>query len=147
MSVGMSVKIFASVYIFLSLFAVSAYAQDNMAKIKSVEDSLLVTADSMYYAFIPEERNIYNEKFVKQLLRALKYTGSYSYSFERLGNKINIITPDDKSFRIFNWAIAPTEVTRRYYGAVQMPGDQLKLFPLIDYTTEAGKGAEDSILR
>jgi hypothetical protein len=131
--------------IFIAAFT-SVSAQDNDRQIKAVEDSLLVTADSMYNAFLPEMRSIHNEKFVKQLVRALKIPGSYNYKFERLGSKINIIYPEDKAFRIFNWSIASSDVTLRYYGALQMPGTQLKLYPLVDYTAEMGKGAEDSIL-
>ena len=128
------------------LFFSGAVEAQSTAEIKAVEDSLLVTADSMYNAFIPDERPGYTQQFVKQLIRALKYPGSYDYPFERLATKINIIYPDDKKFRIFNWSISPNDVTLRYYGAIQMPGEKLKLYPLIDYTSQLGKGAEDSVL-
>lgn len=138
-------KTFASlIFIFLAGFG-KAHAQD-FSEIKAIEDSLVVTADSMYTGFIPEMRVIYTEQFVKQLIRALKKPNSYSYDFPKLKEKINITAPDDKSFRIFNWAIAPTDVTRRYYGAIQMPGEQLKLFPLMDFSDNMKKGAEDSVL-
>ncbi|MBW7913494.1 MAG: hypothetical protein H3C54_07320 [Taibaiella sp.] len=111
-----------------------------------MEDSLLVTADSMYHAFIPDFRIEYTERFVKQLVQALKQPNSWDYDFPKLKEVINITYPDDKSFRIFNWVIAPTDVTRRYYGAVQLPSEKLKLFPLIDYSSEIKKCAEDTIL-
>ncbi len=141
---------FCRTFVLLITILITAFfkvsAQDNVKLIKTAEDSLLATADSMYGAFLPEMRTIYNEKFVKQLVRALKVSGSFSYSFEKLGAKVNILYPDDKSFRIFNWSIASSDVTIRYYGAIQMPSEQLKLYPLVDYVTELGKGAEDSIL-
>lgn len=124
-----------------------ASAQDLKQQLELIEDSLVNTADSMYSAFIPDDRSVYNEQFVKQLVRALRIKGSYDYPFTKLAEKINILASDDKAFRMFNWAIAPTDVTRRYYGAIQMPGDELRLFPLVDYTGELGKGAEDSVLR
>lgn len=137
-----SIAFFAS----LLFFAAPVFAQDNIVSIKAIEDSMLVNADSMYKAFLPEERSLYNEKFVKQLIRALKVPGSYSYPFDKLKDKINILSPDDKAFRIFNWSIAVSDVNVRYYGAIQMAGEQLKLYPLIDCSAELGKGAEDSIL-
>ncbi|HEY1031424.1 MAG TPA: hypothetical protein VGD89_06610 [Flavipsychrobacter sp.] len=123
------------------------FAQDNMRQIKAIEDSLMITADSMANAFLPEIRQIHTELFVKQLVRALKIAGSYNYRFDSLATRINIIAPDDNSFRMFNWSVANTEVTRRYYGAIQMAGEQLKLYPLVDYTAQLGKGAEDSVLQ
>jgi hypothetical protein len=140
-------KLLVAIALFLSIVSHKAYAQDLQQQLELIEDSLLVTADSMYNAYIPDERPIYNEHFVKQLVRALKIRGSYNYAFEKLGQKINILPSPDNSFRIFNWLIAPTEVTRRYYGAIQMEGYDLKLYPLIDYTEKLGKGAEDSVLR
>ena len=100
----------------------SANAQNT--ELKAMEDTLVVTADSMYNAFIEDQRIEYNEKFVKQLVRALKIKGSYSYPFNELQKKINIISPEDNKFRIFNWSIAPTDITRRYYGAIQMNSEE-----------------------
>lgn len=131
--------------------AIVATAQNNNTSaarsgIQQIEDSLIVTADSMYVATMPEERLAQSEQFARQLVRALKMPQSWSYPFEKLGQKINILYPDDKAFRIFNWAIAPNENIRRYYGAIQLPGDQLKLYGLVDYSNELGKGAADSVL-
>ncbi len=122
-----------------------ADAQD-FKNIAAIEDSLLVTADSMYNAFIPDMRTVHTEQFVRQLVRALKEPNSYSYPFTKLQEKINIIYPDDKSFRLFNWSVMPTEITTLYFGAIQMPGEQLKLYPLRDISDQIKKGAEDTIL-
>jgi len=111
-----------------------------------VEDSLIALSDSMFTAFIPDTRVDYCQKFAKMLVRALKTPNSYEYGFDSLGKKINIIKPDDNAFRIFNWPILPDGIRPRYYGAVQMAGSGLKLYPLFDRTTDLGKGVEDSIL-
>lgn len=133
--------------LFVALFSgKTVYAQDETSKISQMEDSLLITADSMYHAFIPDFRIEYTERFVKQLVQTLKQPNSWSYDFPKLKEIINITYPDDKSFRIFNWVIAPTDVTRRYYGAIQLPSEKLKLFPLIDYSSEIKKCAEDTVL-
>lgn len=133
-----------------SLVASPSCAQSetsSKALLASMEDSLMVTADSMYYAPLPDERMAHSEQFARQLVRALKITDSWSFPFEKLAGKINILYPDNKEFRIFNWAIAPTETTRRYYGAIQLPGTKLKLYGLVDYSNELGKGAADSVLK
>ena len=129
------------------LLATKSNAQiDASMSIKQMEDSLVVTADSMYSAFLPDTRIGYSERFARQLVRALKTPDSWNYSFPALSKKINILYPDDKSFRIFNWEIAPMEESRRYYGAIQLPSKQLKLYGLVDHSAQLGKGAEDSIL-
>lgn len=110
------------------------------------EDSLILTADSMYSAGLPEMRQDFALVFIRQLKGALSLPGSYSYGFDSLARVINILPAPDGAFRIFNWATAPTEITRRYYGAIQLPGESLKLYGLVDYSTEIGKAAEDTIL-
>lgn len=142
-------KIFAPLLLVILLgINVESLAQDgdDFTEIRQIEDSMLFTADSMYHAFIPDERAIYTERFVKQLVQALKEPDSWSYTFPKLKEQINIIYPEDKSFRIFNWGIAPTEHTRRYYGAIQLPGEELKLFPLIDYSSKIKDCIEDTVL-
>ncbi|MES2702286.1 MAG: hypothetical protein V4649_06585 [Bacteroidota bacterium] len=118
----------------------------NLEKLQIMEDSLLRTADSMFNAFLPDAHLTYSERFARQLVRTLKIPNSYLYPFDTLGKLVNIIEADDKAFRVFNWAIAPTPATKRYYGAIQMAGEQLKLYGLLDYTEQMGKGAEDSVL-
>lgn len=117
----------------------------DLEKFRKMEDSLVVTADSMFQALIPDTRVIYSERFAKQLVRTLKIPNSYSYQFDTLQKVINIIYSDDKTFRIFNWGIEPTKLTKRYYGAIQLQQPQLKLIGLNDYSEQVDKGLEDSI--
>ena len=37
-------------------------------------------------------------------------------------------------------------MSKRYYGAIQMPSETLKLFPLVDYSAEAAKVESDTVL-
>lgn len=127
-------------------FAQGSLSKESAGALGVMEDALLVIADSMYTATFPEQRVVHSEQFARGLVRALKTENSWEYPFEKLAKKINIIYPEDKAFRIFNWAIAPTDVTRRYYGAIQLPVAQLKLYGLVDHTTEIGKGLQDSVL-
>ena len=143
-------KICALLVVVLVTINVPASAQGNLSKentasISAVEDSLLVMADSMYNAIFPDQRVGISERFARQLVRALKVNSSWNYPFEKLGKKINIIYPEDKAFRIFNWAVAPTDISLRYYGCIQMQAEQLKLYGLVDYSAEVTKGAADSV--
>lgn len=140
-------KFFIAVCFCTFVTNVTTSAHEGIEKIKMVEDSLLLTADSMYNAFLPDDRPMYTQRFVKQLLNALKEPNSWAYDFPKLQEEINIIYPEDKSFRIFNWVIAPDMNTRRYYGAIQLPGEELKLFPLIDMSLGINKCEQDTVLR
>ena len=99
----------------------------DMDKFHIMEDSMVIASDSMYDSFIPDDHIMYSERFARQLVRALKIPNSYLYPFDKLKDKINIIYADDNGFRIFNWAVVPTLRTKHYYGAIQMPGEKLKL--------------------
>src|ERR1044072_4772978 len=75
----------------------------DMKALKIMEDSLNVTADSMYGAFLPDTRVAFSERFARQLVKALKVHNSWIYDFPKISKRINILYPDDKAFRIFNW--------------------------------------------
>lgn len=130
---------------FFTTHANGLSAQD-FKRMKMAEDSLIIVADSMFNAYIPEYRSNYCNQFVKQLIRILKTPNSFQYPFDSLSKTVNIIYPEDKNFRIINWVVAVTDVSLRYYGAIQLPSEELKLYGLNDYTSEIGKGIEDSIL-
>jgi hypothetical protein len=148
-------KFFASIAcISILLLSGRALAQDSkiapadMNQLNVMEDSMVLAVDSMYNAFIPDTHTAYCERFVKELVRALKLPNSYYYPFDKLKEKINIMYADDNGFRLFNWSISilPSTITSRYYGAIQLPGAQLKLYPLLDHSSELTAGVEDSIL-
>jgi hypothetical protein len=122
-----------------------AITPQDLERFKKMEDSLVVAADSMYEAFIPDTRIMYSERFARQLVRTLKIPNSYLYKFDTLQKLINIIYADDNAFRIFNWAVEPGNIPKRYYGAIQLPQPQLKLIGLNDCSAQVEKGLEDSI--
>lgn len=138
---------------FCAICFVNVNAQDETSDLSGkkllvqMEDSLIATADSMYNAYMPEDRVVHTERFIKQLIRALKVPNSYSYPFSNLDTVVNVLYPEGKEFRIFNWITQPTEIGFRYYGAIQMNDEELKLYPLFDYSGDLKNGGEDSILR
>ncbi len=121
-------------------------APPDIEKMRIMEDSMLITIDSIYNAYLPESHVGYSERLIKQLVKALRCDNSYIYPFSKIADKISIIYSDDSAFRIFNWMIDYNSINKRYYGAVQLPSQKLKLFGLSDYSAKLEKGAEDSIL-
>lgn len=139
------VSVLSCLCLFAGRVAAQQPSSEGISQLQKMEDSLMVVADSMYTAYLPDERPVYCEKFVKQLVRALKTDGSYGYDFPKLQKKINIIAPNDNAFRIFNWLVIGADNHVRYYGAIQMPEEHLKLYPLIDHSEEIA-GLADSVL-
>ena len=142
--------IFLGAFVLLFLAGKTMHAQEitphDMEKLQIMEDSMVTTVDSMYTAFMPDSHIGYSERLIRQLIKALRIPNSYLYPFDKLKDQINIIYADDRSFRIFNWGVDIAEIYKRYYGAVQLPNEQLKLYGLSDYSEKLGKGAEDSVL-
>ena len=118
-------------------------AQDMLPK---MEDSLVNLADSIYRTPVPEMRIDVNIRFGKMLVRALEQPNSYNYPFEQLAKKIRIIYPEDKSFRIFKWVVPYSDFGRRYYAAIQQPGEKLVLSPLKDVSEKHVKDGQDVAL-
>lgn len=133
-------------FIFLLGWAKTGYTQSSTEVLARLEENLVGFADSMHHAIDPTERDGFNEKFIRGLVQALRQPNSFDYPFEKLTEYINILYPEDRSFRIFNWALAPTPVTRRYYGAIQMAGEELELHPLVDYSNQMKGEIETKIL-
>jgi hypothetical protein len=121
-------------------------SKEEMTRLSGLEDSLVVLADSMSNALLPDDRIDYCVAFTHHLKTVLETPGSFNYPFKKLETKIHILTPEDKSFRIFNWMIAPAESLRRYFGAVQMNSEEPKFYPLKDYRDKMDKGVETATL-
>jgi len=87
-----------------------------------------------------------SQAFIPQLIKALKTPNSFYYPFDSLKN-VSILKPADNSFRIFTWTV-PLLVssTYRYYGAIQMNSEELKLVGLEDKSASAGN-AESKVLK
>jgi hypothetical protein len=131
-------RIFLSFSVLLCVWG-NAIAQktpspEDLKTLAALEDSMAVFADSIHKAIFPDEKSSYNVKFVKLLKTALAINGSYSYPFEKIKDKIHILSPEDNRFRIFNWVLVADDFRRRYYGAIQMNTEDgsLQLYPLTD---------------
>ncbi len=124
----------------------SSLSKEDMAFLSRVEDTLIRLADSMLQTAIPDDRIDYCVRFAEQLKVAMEHPDSYSYPFKDLSEKIHIISPPDNRFRIFNWMIAPTNYIRRYYGVIQMAGNDGAYYPLKDLSSILENKAGTEIL-
>jgi hypothetical protein len=96
-----------------------------------LEDTLGVLSFSMQNDTTEQDRMLACHQMIRVLKTALKTQNSFSYPFQRL-KAISILAPPDSTFRIFTWQLFVNDSTYRYYGAIQMAGKELKLYPLID---------------
>lgn len=99
--------------------------------INNYEDTLGYLSYLIVNDSLEESRFRAVNKFIPTLVKALKVKNSFDYPFERL-KSISIQYPADSTFRIFTWQLYVNENDYRYFGAIQMNSEELKLFPLID---------------
>jgi len=71
--------------------------------------------------------------FIPKFVSILKEKNSFEYPFDSLAGIFKVVAPDN-SFRIFTWQLKEPLGTHKYYGAIQMNSEDLKLFPLFDYS-------------
>lgn len=129
---------------FLLLFVKQSFAQLDVDKMSSWQDSLERVGARLFATSVDPEKLQHNADFVKTLVSALKESFSYSYDFDGLDFVSKIKSPDDK-FRIFSWAIALSDGSYLYYGAIQLrtADGSLKLVPLLDQTFEIANPDEE----
>lgn len=107
----------------------------NLPKMNSWQDSLVILSQHMFGAVSEAERLENNFKFVKALVSSLKETNAYFFKYEKL-KSISILNAPDNSFRIFSWNIPLEDGSYLYYGSIQHKGPSIKLTPLLDKTFE-----------
>lgn len=127
-------KLFSVICFFFTLSQVSAQiAPEDMKLIREMEDSIRVFGDSMVNSLDVENRVIGSYRIIRCLKTALKAKNSYQYVFDSL-LPMQIVESPDKTFRVFTWFTVNDEQIYKYYGAIQVNSDTLKLFPMIDYS-------------
>lgn len=134
----------AAFCLFFALQANAQIAADDLKLIREMEDSMRVFGDTMVNSLNAENRVIASYRIIRCLKTALKVRNSYQYTFDSL-LPMQVVQPPDKSFRIFTWFTVSDEQIYKYYGAIQLPSDTLKLFPLIDYSDFTDKPEDKTV--
>jgi hypothetical protein len=142
--------------LFLGIFCQNLFAQrktetsgiltkENLEKINTIEDSLAILAHAVVNDSLEANRFGACRVLIPMLVRALKVENSFNYKFDRL-KSMSIMAPPDSSFRIFTWQLFVNDSTYKYFGAIQMNSQNLKLFPLSDKSAEMENDFEDRVL-
>ncbi len=103
----------------------------GLAQLQAKEDSLRADAEAMVNALDGAERLAACHRLIPGLVSALQVPGSFYYPFDSL-QQVSVLYPPDSSFRIFSWALALNDAQYRFYGALQLRDNTLKLCPLSD---------------
>lgn len=118
--------------------AISVYGQRSASLNKGQKDSIQLKEDTLsllargfFVSELQDDRLYACRQFIPALVRTLKVTNSFQYSFPRLEN-ISITYAPDSSFRIFTWQLKVDDGDYRYYGALQWNQPSIKLIPLLD---------------
>jgi len=109
-------------------------AQIDSANVKIIaekEKSLDSISMVMLQSYTERERFDACFKFIQDLIESLKTPNSFYYNYPNL-KPVSILYPEDSTFRIFTWSVQYETQLYQYFGAIQMKGEKLKLFPLFD---------------
>ncbi|NJN78151.1 MAG: hypothetical protein HC803_07315 [Saprospiraceae bacterium] len=107
------------------------FSDSDLETIRSYEDSVDVLSGLMLHDTSETSRFLSCKYMIKHLVHALKVDNSFQYKFPQF-ERISVQYPEDSSFRIFTWQLYVNENEYRYYGAIQMNSEKLKLLPLSD---------------
>lgn len=107
----------------------------DLEMIKTYEDTVALLSYAIIHDSLPEHRFAACRKVIPTLVKALKVDNSFDYKFPKL-QSISIQYPADSSFRVFTWQLFVDDNDYRYYGAIQMNSEKLKLYPLVDRSFE-----------
>ena len=97
------------------------------------EDSLKKFAVKIIQGINSSDRFAADTSFTRMLVRALKTSNSFYYTFDSLQTISQLYAPDS-TFKIFTWQLMINDNVIRHHGAIQMRTDDgsLKLYGLID---------------
>jgi hypothetical protein len=109
------------------------------------EDSLVYFADSINLGTDDEDRSAAAQYMIRLMKPVLFNKNSFNYPFTKLKERISILEPKDKAFRIYNWDYVRLVGSARYYGVIQFKNG--KYYPLIDVSENVVRQQEDSILK
>ena len=106
------------------------------------EDSLAAIAPQILNGENDSTRYAFHNQFKKLLKTVLLNEQSFKYPFQKL-KTIAMLSPPDKSFRIFNWNLPRDDGTYEYFGFIHYYSKKYKryeLTELVDGSESLGKG-------
>jgi len=123
-------KIFLIVFL-TSLSNILVSQNVSFKLIKEYEDTLKVIAEKIMYSDNEQERVNANNGFISILKDVLSYDKSYKYPFDSL-ETISILSPENKSFRLFNWILRKDNGTYSYFCLLHYHNKRKKKYEIIE---------------
>jgi len=123
-------KIFLIVFL-TSLSNILVSQNVSFKLIKEYEDTLKVVAEKIMYSDNEQERVNANNGFISILKDVLSYDKSYKYPFDSL-ETISILSPENKSFRLFNWILRKDNGTYSYFCLLHYHNKRKKKYEIIE---------------
>ena len=106
-------KLFLLLFIFF--YSQYTFSQNVSNKlIQEYEDTLKIIAEQIMFAKKENDRINANNGFIPILKEVLSFDKSYKYPFDSL-QTLSILSPEDNSFRIFNWILRKDNGTYDYF--------------------------------
>lgn len=130
-------RLFACLVLFSGLYSFSSSGQPAPGenKLSAYQDTLARLGDTIINGPFAQVRTAASHRFITTLVNALKEPRSFQYDFDAVEN-LSILYAPDSSFRVMSWYVATGPASYRFYGAIQMNREPLKLFGLVDHTPE-----------
>ena len=109
------------IFYIIIFMSINLYSQDITENvITEYEDTLSDLANTIMNGENEQIRKKANSGFISELKEVLKYKQSYSYPFNKLIT-ISILSPEDKSFKMFNWIFKKDNGEYHYFAIIMMP--------------------------
>ncbi len=115
--------------ILLLLFPCLLSAQQ--LQFQEVERQLIELGRTLLTDTLPEQRALAAENIKITLTETLNQAGSFEYPFDSL-TSLSILTPKDKSFRVFSWQLYKDIDQYEYFGIIQVAGKKPTIHVLED---------------
>ena len=123
-------KLFLLLFIFF--YSQNTFSQNVSNKlIQEYEDTLKIIAEQIMFAKKENDRINANNGFIPILKEVLSFDKSYKYPFDSL-QTLSILSPEDNSFRIFNWILRKDNGTYDYFCIIHHNNKKKKKYEIIE---------------
>lgn len=113
------------------LLLLPCLASAQQLQFQDVERQLIELGRTLLTDTLPAQRSIAAEKIKITLTETLDKAGSFEYPFDSL-TSVSILSPKDKSFRVFTWQLYEDIDKYKYFGIIQVAGKKPTVHVLED---------------
>ena len=135
------------VFIIISQSIIYSQNISNKALLE-YEDTISQIAFQVMNAKTEDERYRASNGMMQELKEVLKYPASYTYPFTKL-ETLSILSPEDKSFRLFNWILKKENGEYLYFAIIIKPpkkNNKFNTLVILNDRSNSIKNPEKTIL-